>query len=274
MSFVTTRDSIRLRVKDGGSGPAVVLIHGWPLSADTWDAVGMRLIEDGFRVIAYDRRGFGHSEHAHAGYDYDTMADDLCDVLNAKDISSASLVGFSMGGGEVIRFQTQHPEIEVTRAVLVGSVVPGLLKTPDRPEGVDGSVFDGMKDAIFADRAGFFEEFFKSFYGVGVLSQPVSEGVLRWSHRMAMTASLKATIDCVDAFGKTDFRGELTNLQTPTLIIHGDADATVPIDISGKAAAEMLSHSKMEIYEGSPHGLLATDQDRLIKDLSGFLSGS
>ena len=274
MSFVTTRDSIRLRVKDWGTGPAVVLIHGWPLSADTWDAVAMRLVDQGFRVIAYDRRGFGHSEHAHSGYDYDTLSDDLLDVLRAKDISSASLVGFSMGGGEVIRFQTRHPQIDIKRAILIGSVVPGLLKTPDHPEGVDGQVFDGMKEAIFADRAGFFEEFFKGFYGVGVLSKPVSQGVLRWSHQMAMSAGLKATIDCVDAFGKTDFRSELQSMQTPTLIIHGDADATVPIDISGKAAAKRLSHSEIQIYEGSPHGLLATDQDRLIEDVSRFLTSS
>lgn len=271
MPFVTTRDNTRLYVKDWGAGHPVVLIHGWPLSADSWDDQAVALADAGFRVVAYDRRGFGRSDQPWGGYDYDTLADDLDAVLTQTGARDATLVGFSMGGGEVARYLSRHAGKGVSQAALVGSVVPFLLKTADHPGGVDAKVFDEMLAAIQKDRAKFFAGFFKDFFGAGLLGSPVSTEVLEWARGVAMQASLKATLSCVNAFATTDFRPDLAAFTVPTLIIHGTADRTVPIDVSGRAAARSIAHATLIEYEDAPHGLFASHKDRLTKDLLLFL---
>jgi non-heme chloroperoxidase len=272
MPIVKSRDGTPLHVKDTGSGPAVVLIHGWPLNGDMWEYQTLALLENGYRVITYDRRGFGGSGHPASGYDYDTFADDLAAVIDDADVQDATLVGFSMGGGEVARYLSRHGAARVGKAALISSVVPYLLKTADNPDGVDESVFEGMKGQIRKDRFDFLGTFSQQFYGVGWVSSPVSQKLLDWTFVLAIMASPKATIDCVDAFGKTDFRGDLAAFTMPTLIVHGTSDKTVAIDPTARAAAIGIPHATLIEYDGEPHGLFATAPERLNGDLLNFLA--
>ena len=272
MPFAETRDGIKLHVKDTGSGTPVVLIHGWPLTGDMFEYQTLALLEAGHRVITYDRRGFGQSGHPVGPYDYDTFADDLASVLDFADVTGATLVGFSMGGGEVARYLSRHGPSRIAKAVLVSSVVPYLLKDDSNAHGVDASVFDEMKLNIRKDRFAFLQTFAKQFYGVGYVSSPVSSALLDWTFQLAVMASPKATIDCVDAFGRTDFRGDLAAFTMPTLIIHGTADKTVPIDPTGRAAAKGIPPADVIEYEGEPHGVFATAPDRLTADLLNFIA--
>ncbi|CAM8644213.1 MULTISPECIES: alpha/beta fold hydrolase [Sphingobium] len=271
MAQVATRDGASLHVKDMGNGPPVVLIHGWPLTGDMWEYQTLALLEAGYRVITYDRRGFGHSSHPATGYDYDIFADDLADILDHLDLRQASLVGFSMGGGEIARYLSRHGAGRIARVALVASVVPYLLQDDSNPNGVDIGVLQDMKDQVRTDRFAFLQSFAKTFYGVGWVSRPVSQGLLDWSFQLGVMASPKATIDCIDAFGQTDFRGDLAAFTVPTLIIHGASDKTVPIDTSGRAAAAGIPHARFIEYDGEPHGLFATAPDRLNADLLDFL---
>ena len=271
MPYIKTRDETLLYVKDWGSGKPVILIHGWPLSSDTWDDTALVLANSGFRTIAYDRRGFGRSGQPWDGYEYDTFADDLADVIDATGAEDAAIVGFSMGGGEVARYLSRHNGKHVSRAALIGAVTPFMLKTDDNSDGVDQAVFDQIKDNITQDRAHFFGGFFRNFFGVGMVSHPVSNEVLEWARNLAMQAGLKPTLDCVDAFGTTDFRGDMAAFNLPTLIIHGTDDAIVPIDTSGRAAARSVPGAQFIEYEGGAHGLFATHKERLTEDLLAFL---
>ncbi len=274
MPMIETDDGTALYVKEWGEGPAVVLIHGWPLSADSFDDQALALADYGFRVISYDRRGFGRSDQPWDGYDYDTLADDLAAVIEAFEVEEPALVGFSMGGGEVARFLTRHGgTTRVRKAALIASVVPFLLQTGDHPDGAPESLFEDMKDQLLADRPAFLKSFFKDFYGVGMLSAPVSEAVLEWSLQMALQAGLKGTLDCIDSFSGTDFRPDLAAFTMPTLILHGTADKTVPIEITARAAAAAIPHARLIEYDGAPHGLLASHKDAVIKDLIAFLEG-
>ena len=272
MPFITAKDGTQLYVKDWGSGRPVVLIHGWPLDADMWEYQMPALAEAGFRTIAYDRRGFGRSDQPWQGYDYGTMADDLKSVIETLKLQDVALVGFSMGGGEIARYMSRHGGAGVTRAVLVSAVTPMLLKTAEHPDGVDGSVFDGMIDGLKTDRPQFLTKFSKTFFGAGLLTSPVSADLMQWAGNLAMRASPKATIDCVNAFARTDFRPDMAHFKVPTLVIHGDADATVPIDISGRAAAAAISGARFEVYEGAPHATPFTEKERLTRDLLEFLA--
>lgn len=273
MPYVKTRDGNDLYVKDWGSGRPVVLIHGWPLSADSWDPQAVALAEAGYRVIAYDRRGFGRSSQPWDGYDYDSLTDDLADVMKAAEIGpDATLVGFSMGGGEVARYMSRHEGRGVASAVLVGSVVPYVLKTEDNPHGTSEAQLLQIGEGIRRDRAEFFHNFFKDFFGVGYLTSPVSEATLNWAWRLAMQASLRSTLECAKSFSFTDFRPDLPAFRVPTLVIHGTDDRTVPIDASGRAAAAGIAVSQLVEYDGAPHGLFASESDRLTEDLLTFLS--
>ncbi|GJE61401.1 alpha/beta fold hydrolase [Methylobacterium trifolii] len=271
MAFIETQDGTRLFYKDWGSGRPVVLIHGWPLDADMWEYQMPALTEAGFRTIAYDRRGFGRSDQPWSGYDYDTFADDLKAVLDHLDLQEAVLVGFSMGGGEMARYMSRHGGARVSKAVLVSAVTPYLLKAADHPEGVDASVFQGMVDGLKADRPKFLADFSKTFFGAGLFSSPASSEMIQWTGNLAMLASPKATVDCVHAFGETDFRADMAHFKVPTLVIHGDDDQTVPIDISAKAAAAAIADARLVIYDGAPHALPFTHADRLTVDLLAFL---
>jgi non-heme chloroperoxidase len=271
MHYITTQDNTKLYVKDWGTGRPVILLHGWPLSSDSWDDQAMAIADAGYRAIAYDRRGFGRSSQPWSGYDYDTLADDLAAVIDQTGAQDAVLVGFSMGGGEVARYMSRHAGKSVSKAVLVSSVVPFMLKTDSNPEGTDQSVFDEMVVGMKADRAKFFAGFFRDFFGVSMLSHEVSVPLMEATRTVAMQASLKATLACAGAFATTDFRSDLASFKVPTLIIHGTDDTTVPIDAAGRAAAKGIAGSTLVEYEAAPHGLFATHKDRLTKDLLDFI---
>jgi len=271
MPFVDAKDETQLFYKDWGHGRPVVLIHGWPLDADMWEYQMPALAEAGYRTIAYDRRGFGRSDQPWGDYDYDTFADDLKALLDALDLRDVTLVGFSMGGGEIARYLARHGTDRVSQAVLVSAVTPYLLKTADHPDGVDGSVFEGMIDGLTKDRPNFLANFSKTFFGVGVFSSPSSTELIEWTGHLAMLASPKATIECVRAFGGTDFRADMAAFTVPTLVIHGDDDQTVPFAVSGKAAAAAIPGSRLVVYEGAPHALPFTHAERLRDDLLAFL---
>jgi non-heme chloroperoxidase len=271
MTTIKTRSGTELYLKDWGQGRPVVLLHGWPLTSDTWDDFAMAAADAGFRAISYDRRGFGRSEQPWTGYDYDTLADDLADVLEATDAQDAALFGFSMGGGEVARYMSRHGGRRVSKAALIASVVPYMLETTDNPKGTPQSTFDGMTAAMKEDRAHFFQSFFKSFYGVGVFTGTVSDAVLDWSFNQAMAAGLKPTLACAEAFATTDFRPDLAHFRVPTLIIHGTGDQTVPIDAAGRAAAAGIPGAEIIEYDGAPHGLFASNKQQLTEDLLAFL---
>ncbi|MCW1381675.1 alpha/beta hydrolase [Novosphingobium sp. KCTC 2891] len=274
MPMIETRDGTRLSVKSWGEGPPVILIHGWPLSGDSWDPVSHALAEAGFRAIAYDRRGFGRSDQPSGGYDYDTFADDLADVMQALGATQdAALVGFSMGGGEVARYLSRHGGQGVSRAVLVSSVVPLMARTDDNPEGVPQETFDAMTEGMVQDRAKFMTGFFKDFFGVGLLSHPVSDEMLQLSWATAMMAGLRPTLLAARAFASTDFRPDLAAFRLPTLVIHGTADKTVPIEATARAVVRAVPHATLLEYDGAPHGLFATHTERLKTDLLDFLSG-
>jgi non-heme chloroperoxidase len=271
MPYVQAKDGTEIYYYDWGTGAPVVLIHGWPLTSASWEYQARVLAESGFRVIAYDRRGFGRSGWPFAGYEYDTLAADLSAVLETLDLKSATLVGFSMGGGEVARYLGTYGPARVSKAVLIGAVTPFLLKTPDNPDGVDKEVFDGIVDSLKKDRPAFLQQFWPNFYGRTMVHHTVSEPFLEFTQAMAMTASPKATIDLVRAWSETDFRADLAKFTVPTLVIHGTGDATVPIEISGRRAATLIPNAKLLEFEGEPHGLTATAPDRLNADLLNFL---
>ena len=272
MPFAKTRDGTDLYVKDWGQGRPVILLHGWPLSADMWDPQMIALADAGFRAIAYDRRGFGRSDQPSSGYEYDTLADDLAAVIEQTQSTDAAIVGFSMGGGEVARYMSRHDGRGVVAAGLIASVVPYLLQTDDNPDGVPAAMFEQIKDGIRKDRYNFFRRtFMPQFFGAGYVTSPVSDDVVDWASAVAGMASLKATLACVDAFGRTDFRPDLPAFRVPTLIVHGTSDKTVPIDPSGRAAARGIAGSQLVEYDGEPHGLNVTASDRLTQDLLTFL---
>jgi pimeloyl-ACP methyl ester carboxylesterase len=275
MPYATARDGTKLYVKDWGKGRPVVLIHGWPLSADSWDPIAVPLAEAGFRAIAYDRRGFGRSDQPWDGYDYDTFADDLGSVLEAAGVQDGiSLVGFSMGGGEVARYLSRNGGRGVDRAALIGSIVPYVLQTDDNPDGVPQSTFDDMERQMRDDRGAFFQSFFRSFYGVGMISQPVSNAMLEQSFQVAMQAGLRPTLAAAKAFSTTDFRPDLSAFTMPTLIVHGTSDQTVPIGPTAHAAARAITGSTLIEYDGSAHGIFGSDRERLTHDLLTFLGSS
>jgi pimeloyl-ACP methyl ester carboxylesterase len=271
MNHVTLPDKTTLYVKDWGAGDAVVLLSGWPLSADSWDDQAMVIAGSGYRVIAYDRRGFGRSSQPWGGYDYDNLSDDLAAVIQQTGAVNTTLIGFSMGGGEVARYMSRHGGRSVVKTALVSSVVPCMLKSADNPEGTEQTVFDDMAGRMRGDRAEFFAGFFKDFFGVGMLSQPVSAEVIEWARSQALQASLRATLECAKSFATTDFRGDLPAFQVPTLIIHGTADKTVPIAAAARAAHQGIVNSTLLEYEGAPHGLFATEKHRLSEDLLSFI---
>ena len=274
MPYAKARDNTHLYYKDWGKGAPVVLLHGWPLTGDTFDDAALALVESGCRAIIPDRRGFGRSDQPWYGYDYDTLSDDVAAILNHAGISEqVALVGFSMGGGEVARFLSRQGAQRVSKAVLISSVVPYMLQTDDNPDGVPKATFDEMTAGMKKDRAHFMKGFFKDFFGVGALSSPVSDEVLDEAQRQALMAGLRPTLAAAQAFGTTDFRPDLKSFTVPTLVIHGTSDKTVPIDATGRVVAAQVPGAQLIEYDGSAHGLFAIDKERLIADLVSFLTG-
>ena len=276
MPRAVTSDKVSLFYKDWGprDGSPIVLLHGWPLTGDTFDDLAVALAEDGYRSIVPDRRGFGRSDQPWDGYDYDTFASDVEAVLDDAGISGPfALAGFSMGGGEVAKLIARHGD-RVTKAILIGSVVPYMLQTGDNPAGVPQSVFEDIAAGIKEDRAAFFTSFAKDFYGVAMLDRAVSEAVLHDFFRQAMMAGLRPTLGAAQAFATTDFRPDLKTFTMPTLVIHGTKDATVPIDATARAVAKAVPGATLIEYDGSAHGLLASDKERLTRDIRGFLGSA
>lgn len=272
MPYAKAKDGTMLYYKDWGRGDPVVLLHGWPLTGDSFDDAALRLAEAGHRCIVPDRRGFGRSDQPWDGYDYDTLADDVAAILeDAKINEPVSLVGFSMGGGEVARFLTKQGPQRVKKAVLISAVVPYMLQTDDNPNGVPQATFDTMTDGMKTDRAHFFKGFFKDFFGTGMISHPVSDEVEMNAWRQTMMAGLRPTLAAAKAFATTDFRPDIASFTVPTLIIHGTSDKTVPIDATGRVMAQKVPGAQLIEYDGSAHGIFESDKERLIGDLLTFL---
>ncbi|RYU77891.1 alpha/beta fold hydrolase [Hymenobacter persicinus] len=267
----TNGQDIRLHYTDQGQGSPVVLIHGWPASYEMWEYQLAELPKHGNRVIAYTRRGFGQSTKTWEGHDYDTLADDLKAVLDELDLQDVTLVGFSMGGGEVARYMSRHGGARVGRVAFVAAVTPFLLQTDDNPDGAPKATFDKMVEGIRKDRFDFLATFGKQFFGVGTLSHPVSQATLDWMQAMCQIASPRATEQDVYAFAATDFRQDLKTIQVPTLVIHGSSDETVPLKVSGGRMKQFVPHAQYLEYDGAPHGLFVTEKDRLNQDLLAFI---
>jgi len=264
-------DSIKIYYEDTGKGKPVVFIHGWPLSGSMWEYQLTELPQQGLRCITYDRRGFGKSDRPYEGYDYDSLTADLNAVLTELDLNDVTLVGFSMGGGEIARYFSLYGGARVSKVVLVSAVVPYMLQTDDNPDGVPQEVFDKMTKGMMTDRPAFFEKFNKDFFGVSLVNHPVTDAFLTNSLIKVMDASPIATLQCAKSFSSTDFREDVKMIAVPTLIIHGDADKTVPIKATGEQSARLIPNAKYIIYEGAPHGLWFTDKDKLNQDLVDFI---
>ena len=265
-------NGVTLRYSDsGGDGRPVVLIHGWPLSGASWGEQVPALTEAGYRVVTYDRRGFGHSDKPEGGYDYDTFAADLAGLLDGLDLTDATIVGFSMGGGEVARYLGAHGDGRIRSAVLAAAVPPYLLKTEDNPDGGLGDEdVEGMKDGVREDRAAFLDGFLHNFFSAGD-ELLVSEERVTQSLGLAEPARDEAVIGCIDAFGRTDFRGDLAEISLPVLVIHGDSDAIVPFEVSGRRAADALANSTTVVIENGPHGINVSHAEEFNRALLEFL---
>lgn len=264
-------ETVKIYYEEYGKGKPVVFIHGWPLSGSMWEYQITQLPDQGLRCIAYDRRGFGKSDRPSEGYDYNTLAGDLKALLDKLDLNDVTLVGFSMGGGEIAKYFSLYGGERVSKVVLVSAVVPYMLKTDDNLNGVAQEEFDKMTKGMIEDRPGFMESFNKDFFGVSLVSHPVSDAFLNNSLVKCMDANVIATLQCAKSFSSTDFRQDVPKINVPTLIIHGDNDKTVPIKATGEESAKLIPGAKFIVYEGAPHGLWYTDKDRLNQDLIDFI---
>lgn len=262
-----------LYYQDLGAGKPVIFIHGWPSNSCMWE-YQLGELSKSFRCIAYDRRGFGMSEKPFDGYDYNTLASDLKSLINHLDLKDVTLVGFSMGGGEVVRYLSNYGSEKVSKIVLVAAVTPFMLKTNDNPEGAPKEMFDEFEKTIKTDRPAFLNNFGKQFFGVNLVSHPVSDDLLQWAHGLTLQATQLSTLGCMRAFSETDFREDCKKVNVPTLIIHGDDDKTVPFETSGKKTAAIIKTSTLKVYEGAPHGLFVTEKERLNQDLIAFIEGA
>jgi len=275
MNYITVdrenSTTVDLYYEDHGMGKPIILIHGWPLSSVSWEKQIPALLSAGYRVITYDRRGFGYSSKPAFGYDYDTFAADLDKIITKLDVHDAALVGFSMGGGEVARYIGTYGTRRVSKAVFMAAVTPFLLKTSENPQGVDGSVFEEIRAAIAADRPAYLSRFLSDFYNVDSLGKTViSDQAVRLSWNIASLASPIGTLDCVLAW-LTDFREDLKRIDVPTLIIHGDDDRILPLTATGIATHRTVKGSRLVVIEGGPHGLTWTHSRQVNRELLDFL---
>ena len=270
--YIETAQNVRLYVKDYGQGKPVILIHGWPLSNEMWEYQIDHLVQNNYRVIAYDRRGFGKSSQPWDGYDYDTLTDDLKEIIEQLELENVTLVGFSMGGGEVVRYLTRYGSENVDKIALISSIIPLVKQKDDNPHGVSEEELYGILTSLKTDRVTFLESFHKNFYNYGLLSQKVSQKQLDFDWSIASQASPIATIKCAESWANTDFRSELGNVNVKTLIVHGDDDQIVPIETAGKQAAAGIADNDFVIIEGGSHGLNITHSEHLNEILTRFLT--
>jgi non-heme chloroperoxidase len=265
---------VELYYEDHGAGQPVVLIHGWPLSSRSWENQVPALVDAGYRVITYDRRGFGKSSQPWTGYDYDTFAQDLDNLLVHLNLTGVTLVGFSMGGGEVVRYIGRFGTGRVAKAVLAAAVPPYLYQSDDNPDGgLDDATIAGFEAGVKGDRIRFLDGFTTAFFGAGDKTDLISDEQRLYNRDIAAFASPKGTLDCIAAFGRTDFRDDVAKVTVPTLIIHGDSDGIVPLEISGRRSHESIAGSKLVVIEGGPHGLNATHPEQFNAALLDFLAG-
>jgi non-heme chloroperoxidase len=271
MNTLATKDGSKIFFKDWGTGDPVVFSHGWPLSADAWDAQMLFLGQNGYRVIAHDRRGHGRSSQPWNGNDMDTYADDLGELLDALDLKDATLVGHSTGGGEVVRYIGRHGSKRVKKAVLIGAVPPLMLKTDANPDGLPIKAFDDIRAGVMADRSQFFMDLTMPFYGYNKPGAKVSEGVRESFWLQGMQMSIVGAYECIKQFSETDFTEDLKKMEMPTLLLHGDADQIVPIGDSAQKSVKLLKNGTLKVYEGAPHGMCTTLADKVNADLLEFL---
>ena len=271
MSTITTKDSTQIYYKDWGSGQPVVFSHGWPLNADAWESQMVFLSSHGYRCIAHDRRGHGRSSQPWNGNEMDTYADDLAELFEVLDLKDATMIGHSTGGGEVARYIGRHGTSRVSKAVLVSSVPPLMLKTEANPSGLPIDAFDSIRAGVTADRSQFFKDLTTPFYGANRKGNKVTQGMRDAFWFQGMQGGLKNELDCIKAFSETDFTEDLKKFDVPTLIIHGDDDQIVPIAASAMLSSKLVKNAQLKIYPGGPHGLADTRKDQLNADLLAFL---
>ncbi|MAP54670.1 alpha/beta hydrolase [Altibacter sp.] len=264
-------DHINLYYEDYGAGQPVILIHGWPLSQAMWEYQKQAIVEAGFRCISYDRRGFGSSDRPWDGYDYDTMAGDLDNLITSLQLEDIILIGFSMGGGELGRYVGKYGTAKLSKLIFISSIAPFMLKTDDNPEGVPAETFEEFKEGIKKDRLGFLEDFGKDFFNYDDNKDKVSSSQLHYNWGIAAGASPKATLDCIDAFGKTDLREDLKKIDVPTLFIHGDADEIVPMGPTSQQGHELVPNSALQVIDGAPHGCVFTHTELVNKIMINFM---
>ena len=273
MPTITTRDGANIFYKDWGSGQPIVFSHGWPLNADAWDEQLFLFASNGFRAIAHDRRGHGRSTQTWDGNDMDTYADDLATLVGTLGLQDAIHIGHSTGGGEVVRYIGRHGTERVAKVVLVDAVTPLLLKSDTNPEGLPLAAFDQIRGALTTDRSQFWEDFAPTFYGANRPGAKVAQGILDAFWLMSMQCGLAAAYLCVKAFSETDFRGDLEKVDVPTLVIHGDDDQVVPLNVGGNRTVKMIKGATLKVYAGAPHGLMSTLQQQFNSDLLSFARG-
>jgi len=274
MSTITVKDGTTIYYKDWGKGPAITFSHGWPLNSDAWDGQLLFFVQNGFRVVAHDRRGHGRSSQASSGNDMNGYADDLAAVIETLDLKDVTLVGHSTGGGEVVRYIARHGTARVIRAVLIAAVPPIMLKSAANPEGLPLEVFDGLRAGVAGDRAQFYKDLAVQFYGANRSGAKVSQGTLEQFWLWSMQAGAKNAYESIKAFSETDFTEDLKKINVPALVMHGEDDQIVPVKDSAKKSARLITGAKEIYYPGAPHGLTATHQDRVNADLLAFLKGS
>ncbi len=271
MNTITSNDGTQIFYKDWGQGPVVLFSHGWPLNADAWDGQMQFLAQRGFRVIAHDRRGHGRSEQASSNNDMNGYADDLAALVEKLDLKDVAHVGHSTGGGEVARYIARHGTKRVSKVVLIGAVPPILLKTAENPDGLPLEVFDGLRASVARDRSQFYQEFAVPFFGANREGAKVSQGVLDQFWLWSMQVGLRNSYECIKAFSETDFTNDLTKIDVPTLILHGEDDQIVPVNNSARKAERLIPNARAIYYPGAPHGLTTTHQDQVNADLLTFL---
>jgi non-heme chloroperoxidase len=271
MSTITSKDGTEIYYKEWGEGPVVTFSHGWPLNSDAWDGQMLFLAQNGYRVVAHDRRGHGRSSQASSGNDMNGYADDLAAIIEALDLRNATLIGHSTGGGEVTRYIGRHGSKRVAKVVLIAAVPPIMLKTPANPEGLPMEVFDGLRAGIVKDRSQFYKDLAIQFYGANRAGATVSQGTLDQFWLWSMQAGLKNAYESIKAFSETDFTEDLKKIDVPALVLHGEDDQIVPVKDSAKKSAKLIKGAKEIYYPGAPHGITATHQDQINFDLLEFL---